>query len=55
MNEGSKGHREVFEDDPKLRAITEMILAQPVDQRLRQLEAEANFFLSARALPDEPR
>jgi hypothetical protein len=36
--------------DAKLRATTEMILAMPVDERLRQLEAEASFFLSIRPL-----
>jgi hypothetical protein len=39
-------------DDAKLRAVTDMILAMPVDARLRQLEAEANFFASARPLDD---
>ena len=34
--------------DPKLRATTEMILAMPVDDRLRQLEAESSFFSSIR-------
>ena len=36
--------------DPKLRATTEMILAMPVDDRLRQLEAESSFFSSIRSL-----
>jgi hypothetical protein len=36
--------------DPKLRATTEMILAMPVDDRLRQLEAESRFFSSIRPL-----
>ena len=36
--------------DPKLRATTEMILAMPVDDRLRQLEAESSFFSSIRPL-----
>ena len=36
--------------DPKLRAQTEMILAMPLEERLRQLEAEANFFSSVRPL-----
>jgi hypothetical protein len=36
----------------KLRAITEMILAMPVDDRLRQIEAEANLFESIRPLDD---
>jgi hypothetical protein len=31
-----------------LRAITESILAMPVDDRLRQLESEASFFASIR-------
>jgi hypothetical protein len=34
--------------DAKLRAITESILAMPVDDRLRQIEAEADFFGSIR-------
>ena len=38
--------------DAKLRAQTEMILAMPVADRLRQLEAEANFFASVRPLDD---
>jgi len=38
--------------DAKLRAQTEMILAMPVADRLRQLEAEANFFASVRPLYD---
>ena len=38
--------------DAKLRAQTEMILAMPVADRLRQLEAEANFFASVRPLTD---
>jgi hypothetical protein len=36
--------------DPKLRATTEVILAMPVDDRLRQLEAESSFFSSIRPL-----
>jgi hypothetical protein len=36
--------------DPKLRAQTERILAMAIDDRLRQIEEEANFFLSARPL-----
>jgi hypothetical protein len=36
--------------DPKLRATTEMILAMPVDDRLRQLEAESIFFSSIRPI-----
>ena len=36
--------------DPKLRAQTERILAMSIDDRLRQIEEEANFFLSARPL-----
>jgi hypothetical protein len=36
--------------DPKLRATTEIILAMPVDDRLRQLEAESSFFSSIRPL-----
>jgi len=38
--------------DAKLRAQTEMILAMPVADRLRQLEAEANCFASVRPLCD---
>jgi hypothetical protein len=40
------------ESDPKLRAVTDMILAMPVEDRLVQLEAEANFFASVRPLAD---
>jgi hypothetical protein len=47
-----RSESEEFPYDPKLRAMTDSILAQPVDARLRQLEAEANFFLSARRLPE---
>ncbi|HVJ96844.1 MAG TPA: hypothetical protein VNC41_08430 [Acidimicrobiia bacterium] len=36
----------------KARATTEMILAMPVGDRLRQIEAEANFFSSVRPLDD---
>jgi hypothetical protein len=36
--------------DAKLRALTDMILAMPVGDRLRQIEANANFFLSVRPL-----
>ena len=36
--------------DAKLRATTEMILAMPVDERLRQLEAESRLFASIRPL-----
>jgi hypothetical protein len=38
--------------DPKLRATTEMILSMPVDDRLRQLEAESKLFASIRPLDD---
>jgi hypothetical protein len=38
--------------DPKLRAQTERILSMPVIDRLRQLEAEANFFARIRPLDD---
>lgn len=38
--------------DAKLRAQSEMTLAMPVADRLRQLEAEANFFASVRPLDD---
>ena len=38
--------------DPKLRAATDRILAMPIDERLRQIEEEANFFLSVRPLDD---
>lgn len=34
--------------DEKLVAISQQILSQPIDQRLRQIEAEANFFLTVR-------
>jgi hypothetical protein len=36
--------------DPKLRAQTDRILAMPIHDRLRQIEEEANFFLSVRPL-----
>jgi hypothetical protein len=36
--------------DPKLRSATEMILAVPVEDRLRQREAEARFFDSLRRI-----
>jgi hypothetical protein len=36
--------------DPKLRATTEVILSMPVDDRLRQLEAESSFFSSIRPI-----
>ena len=39
-----------LQDIPKLRAQTDMILAMPIEQRIRQLEEEANFFLSVRPL-----
>ena len=38
--------------DPKLRAQSEMILAMPSDDRIRQIEAEANFFASVRPIDD---
>jgi hypothetical protein len=38
--------------DAKLRAITEQILSMPIDDRLRQLEAEANFFATIRPLDE---
>jgi hypothetical protein len=38
--------------DAKLRAQTDMILALPVVERLRQLEVEAAFFASLRPLDD---
>lgn len=40
------------ERDPKLRATTEMILAMPIDERLRQIETEANFFSSVHPVDD---
>ena len=49
-HEGSNPNE--FPFDPKLRAMTESILAQDIDTRLRQLEVEANFFLSVRPLSD---
>ena len=39
-----------WESDPKLRVITDMILDMPVGDRLRQIEANANFFSSVRPL-----
>ena len=39
--------------DPKLRALTEMILAMSIDDRIRQIEAEANFFASVRRVDDD--
>ena len=38
--------------DPKLRAQTERILAMPIHDRLRQIEEEANFFLTVKPLDD---
>jgi hypothetical protein len=43
-----RARRAEWRSDPKLRALTEMILAMPVDERLRMIEANANFFLSVR-------
>jgi hypothetical protein len=39
--------------NPKLRAATERILAMSIDERLRQIEEEANFFLSVRPVADD--
>ena len=39
-----------FETDAKLRAISRQILSSTVDDRLRQIEAEAAFFASVRRL-----
>jgi hypothetical protein len=39
-----------WRSDPKLRAQTERILSMPIEDRLRQLEEEANFFLSIKPL-----
>ncbi len=39
---------EPIEVDPKLRGISQQILSLTVDARLRQLEAEANFFAQLR-------
>lgn len=36
--------REVASGSPKLRAQVDIILSQPVGERLRQIEAEAAFF-----------
>jgi len=47
---GREAHPNDDQVDPKLRATTEMILAMPVDDRLRQLEAESRFFSSIRPL-----
>ena len=38
--------------DPRLRAQSDMILATPIDDRIRQIEAEANFFASVRPIDD---
>jgi hypothetical protein len=49
INESKAGLSE-RKSDPKLRAQTERILAMPIHDRLRQIEEEANFFLSVRPL-----
>jgi len=36
--------------DPKLIAISAQITSMPIDARLRQIEAEANFFAGVRPL-----
>lgn len=36
--------------DPKLVAISAQITSMPIDARLRQIEAEANFFAGVRPL-----
>jgi hypothetical protein len=41
-----------WESNPKLRAMTDQILSMPVEARLRQIEAEANFFSNVRPLDD---
>jgi hypothetical protein len=48
----ARARRAEWKSDPKLRALTEMILAMPVEERLRRIEAEANFFSSVRPLDD---
>ena len=44
--------REEISIDPKLRALSEQTLAMPVADRLRQIQAEADFFASVRPLDD---
>lgn len=52
-SENPKRNAPISEADfAKLRAQSEAILRQPIEQRLRQLEAEADFFASARPLDD---
>lgn len=41
-----------WESNPKLRAMTDQILSMPVEDRLRQIEAEANFFAAVKSLDD---
>jgi hypothetical protein len=50
--ESSKRFRsaESWVSDPKLRALTDMILDMPIGERLLQIEANANFFSSVRPL-----
>jgi hypothetical protein len=40
------------EREPGLRATTEMILAMPIDERLREIETEADFLSSSRPVDD---
>ena len=39
--------------DPKLRAETERILAMPIEERLREIEEEANSVSPVRPLDDD--
>jgi hypothetical protein len=50
--ESSKRFRsaDAWVSDPKLRALTNMILDMPIGERLLQIEANANFFSSVRPL-----
>jgi hypothetical protein len=50
MESSSTDRKHEWVSDPKLRAQTDRILSMRVTDRLRQLEAEANFFDSIRPL-----
>lgn len=51
-SEGSPARELGTAANAKGRATTEMILSMPIHDRLRQIEAEANFFSSIRPLED---
>lgn len=44
-----------WKSDPKLRVMTERILSMPVEDRLRQIEEEADFFANVRPLDGRSR